>query len=226
MFERHAECMRNRLLPWACVAIGLLGTGLTYLIFVDTRSGQAADDRLVPHRGIAASDRLLAAYDRHVVLGEIVVLAAVVVVAAWRGRLRRGLLSAALPLAVAVEVNAAQTVLPRPAFAADQSTHNSFPSGHVALAAATVIAVMLVLPGALRPIVAALGGLAVSLVAVATIAAGWHRFSDGLAAVLVSVAAGGAVVLASPDRRPTRAAERLDRPDPADLRDGRVFETV
>ena len=38
-----------------------------------------------------------------------------------------------------------------------------------------------------------------AVVAVATIAAGWHRFSDGLAAALMAVAAGGAVVLASPE---------------------------
>jgi membrane-associated phospholipid phosphatase len=53
------------------------------------------------------------------------------------------------------------------------------------------------------------GTLAVALVSVATIVAGWHRFSDGVGAILLAVAGAGLVVLLTPitPRRPPEAAD-------------------
>jgi len=185
----------------ALATIGsLLGTVAVYGYFVRTATGQRMDARLVPRHGFYAADRLLASYDRNVVIAEAVVLAAVFGVAAYRGRRLRGLLSAAMPLAVVGAVNIAKLVLPRPALSVGASTHNSFPSGHVALAAATVLALCLVLPLGWRIVVGLAGSIAVALVAVATVAAGWHRFSDGLGAVLIAIAGGAVVVLFAPAR--------------------------
>jgi membrane-associated phospholipid phosphatase len=188
--------MRSRMVGWICVGVGLVGFLATYLVLVGTRTGQALDARLSPGRGAVLSNRILGAYDRHVLVCEVVLLGAVIAVSARRHQIRRGLLSAAMPLVVAVEANALQAVLRRPSFVG--GSHNSFPSGHVALAAATVLAVLLILPSRARPVVALAGSAAVAVVSVATIAAGWHRFSDGLGAVLLALAAAGAVVIVSP----------------------------
>jgi membrane-associated phospholipid phosphatase len=189
--------MTTRAAASFAVVGGLFGTVAVYAYFVRTAAGQRLDARLAPDHGLYAADRLLAAYDRNVVIAEFLVLSAVFLLAAHRRHLLRGLLSAAMPLAVVGAVNIAKFVLPRPAFGAVASSHNSFPSGHVALAAATVIALCLVVPLAVRVFVGAVGAIAVAMVLVATIAAGWHRFSDGLGAVLIAIAAGGLVVLLS-----------------------------
>jgi membrane-associated phospholipid phosphatase len=202
-----------RIAPWLCVAIGALGTVGAYFYFVRTAVGQREDAALAPAGGYGAGSRLLATYDRHVVVAEIVVLGAVVLVAAARHHLWRGLLCAVMPLIVAVEAHALQAVLRRPTFGAvGASGHNSFPSGHVALAAATVVAVILVLPGVVRVPASLLGAALVAVVALATIAAGWHRFSDGLAGALMAIAAGGAVVLASPGDRQMGDGIQTDGP--------------
>jgi membrane-associated phospholipid phosphatase len=192
--------MTTRTAAALTVVGGLVGTAAVYAYFVRTAAGQRLDAQLVPRHGFYAADRLLAAYDRHVVIAELVVLTSVILIAAHRRQLIRGLLSAAMPLAVVVVVNVAKVGLPRPAFGTTGSTHNSFPSGHVALAAGTVIALCLVVPITVRIVVGAAGAVAVALVLVATIAAGWHRFSDGMGAILISVAAGGLVVATSPLR--------------------------
>jgi membrane-associated phospholipid phosphatase len=187
--------------PLAIVAAtgGSAGTVLAYLFFVRTAAGQRLDARLGSDHGMTEATGVLAAYDRYAVAVEVVATLVVLAVAAARHRLRRGGLSAALPLGVVTVANIAQHLLTRPVEYPGGSAHNSFPSGHVALAAATVIAFVLVVPARFGPLVAAVGSVPVTLVLGATIAAGWHRFSDGLGAVLLAIAAGGLVVLLSPD---------------------------
>jgi hypothetical protein len=65
---------------------------------------------------------------------------------------------------------------------------NSFPSGHVCVVASLVLAALLVLPSAIRPLMAVPGAVWVTLVAVSTVLAGWHRVSDIVAALLVCLA--------------------------------------
>lgn len=74
---------------------------------------------------------------------------------------------------------------------------NSFPSGHVCVVASLVLAALLVLPPALRLLVAVPGAIWVTAMAVSTVIAGWHRVSDIVAALLVCLAwaAFAAVVL-------------------------------
>lgn len=204
--------MTTRAAAVATAIGGLVGSLAVYAYFVRTAAGQRLDARLVPRHGFAAAGRLLAAYDRHVIVAEIVVLTAVLAIAAQRRLLPRGVVAAVMPVVVVGVVNLAKAGLSRPAFTATGSVHNSFPSGHVALAAATVIAVCLVLPLGARLVAALVGTIAVALVAVATIAAGWHRFSDGLGAVLIAVAGGALVVLVTRGTPPEQpASEDRDR---------------
>jgi hypothetical protein len=74
---------------------------------------------------------------------------------------------------------------------------NSLPSGHVCAVASLVLAALLVLPSAIRPLLAVPGAVWVTLTGVSTIIAGWHRVSDIVAAQLVCLgwAALAAVVL-------------------------------
>ncbi|WP_165947328.1 phosphatase PAP2 family protein, partial [Micromonospora sp. 15K316] len=100
-----------------------------------------------------------------------------------------GLLGTALVVAAVLGAGVAKKVIVRPDLAVETSTtHNSFPSGHVAAAMALLLAVLLVLPASARWWFALPGATGVSTVAAATMIAGWHRFSDVVGAVLLAAA--------------------------------------
>jgi hypothetical protein len=68
------------------------------------------------------------------------------------------------------------------------ATGNSFPSGHVTLAASVGLVCILVVPRQLRtPTALGAAGL-VAAVGVSTITAGWHRLGDVVGAVLIALA--------------------------------------
>jgi hypothetical protein len=77
---------------------------------------------------------------------------------------------------------------------------NSLPSGHTTVAASVAVATVLVLPPRFRGLAAVAGAAYAGLTGIATLAAGWHRPSDAVAALLVvgawSAAAGVVLVLA------------------------------
>jgi hypothetical protein len=84
---------------------------------------------------------------------------------------------------------------------------NSFPSGHTTAAASVAFALILALPHAFRGMVALIGAGYVTVIAVATVWAEWHRPSDTVAALLVVLAWGGLVSA-------VLRAHRLRRPGP------------
>jgi hypothetical protein len=90
---------------------------------------------------------------------------------------------------------------------------NSWPSGHTTAAVSVAMALVLVLPYAARAAAALAGAGYVSVIAIATVWAGWHRPSDTVAGLLISLAWGSAAVAvvrtARPGRPPERAASRL-----------------
>ncbi|MFY1698487.1 phosphatase PAP2 family protein [Solwaraspora sp. WMMA2101] len=90
----------------------------------------------------------------------------------------------------------------------DAYAANSLPSGHTTVAVSVAVALVLVLPAALRGIGALAGAAYAAAAGVATLLAGWHRPSDAVAAILVvgAWAAAGMLVLA------------LARPADAELR--------
>lgn len=65
------------------------------------------------------------------------------------------------------------------------ATLNSLPSGHTTAAFSVVVALLLVVPPAVRSTVATAGGVYALLNAVATMFAGWHRWADSVAAFLL-----------------------------------------
>jgi membrane-associated phospholipid phosphatase len=70
---------------------------------------------------------------------------------------------------------------------------NSFPSGHTTAAASVAFALVIALPHAVRGMVALIGASYVTVIAVATVWAEWHRPSDTVAGLLVVLAWGGLV---------------------------------
>lgn len=62
---------------------------------------------------------------------------------------------------------------------------NSLPSGHTTVAASVSIALLLVVPRRVRPVVALLGAVYTALTGVSTMVGGWHRPSDVVAGLLV-----------------------------------------
>jgi hypothetical protein len=86
---------------------------------------------------------------------------------------------------------------------------NSFPSGHTTAATSVAFALVLVLPHAIRGMVALIGAGYVAVIAVATVWAEWHRPSDTVAAMMI-VLAWGALLSA------VLRIARLRRPGPAE----------
>lgn len=71
---------------------------------------------------------------------------------------------------------------------------NSLPSGHTTVAATLAVALVLVVPVAVRSTAAVLGAAYAAATGVSTLVAGWHRPSDVAAALLVVAAWTGLVV--------------------------------
>ena len=133
----------------------------------------------------------------YVSIGAIVaVVIGCVVVALLRGRLA---LAAAAVVVVAGSNVTTQvlkhTILQRPDLGL--GTLNSLPSGHTTVVASAVGAALLVAPALSRPVIAVAGGFATALTGASTVVAGWHRPSDVIAALAVSLVwtAGVAVFL-------------------------------
>jgi membrane-associated phospholipid phosphatase len=94
---------------------------------------------------------------------------------------------------------------------------NSLPSGHTTVVASVVLGLALIAPRALRMPTVVAGLLLTLLVGAATIVAGWHRVSDVAAAVLVSAAWAGLmlVVVALRPRRAPQTPPVAVVPDPS-----------
>lgn len=171
----------------------LLGLGASCALFIWTADGQLLDQRFQrPTAGLLAEDGMLG-YARTVLawLGEpsvlVGLLVVVVLVGAASGRIGAGLLGVVVVGGSAIGARMLKLVLSRPDLGLDDSTtHNSFPSGHVAVAAGLVFAVLLAMPACARWWCAIPGLAAVSVVGVATVLTGWHRPSDVIGGVLLA----------------------------------------
>ncbi|WP_435205659.1 phosphatase PAP2 family protein [Micromonospora sp. bgisy143] len=204
----------------------LLALGLVGLVFVWTQPGQWFDGLLLPRAergggyaqpgGLFEPATVVLRHFGHPALLA-VLLAAVLVVGALGRRLLPGVVGVGLVLGAVLVAGAAKSALPRPELAvAGSTTHNSFPSGHVAVATALALAFLLVTPGAARRWLVVPGAAGVSVIGAATMIAGWHRFSDVLGGVLVSLtlfclAAAGLAVRPGGDTRRPAAAPRSGR---------------
>ena len=109
-------------------------------------------------------------------------------------------------------------VLTRPDLGLDEvapATLNSLPSGHTTAAFSTAAAVVFVAQRRWRNMAAAAGAGFGTLIALATMLAGWHRASDAVAAFLVvgvwTTVAAAVVVLHPPARGPTHGTPATAR---------------
>ncbi|MFD6682889.1 phosphatase PAP2 family protein [Micromonospora parva] len=181
----------------AAALCGLLTLTLTAAVFVRTHPGQWLDGVLLPpaQRGggyeqetvlVGPAKTVLATFGNPTLIAAL--LGVVLLVGVLRRRLVAGVVGVGVVVCAVLVAGAVKTQLPRPDLGIGSSTtHNSFPSGHVAAATALLLAFLLVLPGWARRWLAVPGAAGVSVIAAATMVAGWHRLSDVLGGVLLGV---------------------------------------
>lgn len=203
--------------PAAAAAAYAVAFVLVYYVSVRTIRGRLVDDaslRGAISSGASVQDTVEAILDA-VSMGSLLgAVAVVAVIALLRLDRVRGLAS----IAVLGTANVAtwllkEHLITRPDLGVDEvapATLNSLPSGHATAAFSAVAALLVVLPAAARVPTAMVGGAFVTVTAMATMFAGWHRAADAMAAFLVvgvcTMAAISLVVLtASP---PPRGAAR------------------
>jgi len=179
------------------------GVALTYQLFVRGSLGQSVDTAALQGADVG-HPRAVEIMSRTLNGTTLVSLVAVCLAAAAIGVIRRRLdlaIGAAL-LVVAANLTAQllKTRLDRPDLDGFPAP-NSFPSGHTTAAASVAFALVLVLPAAIRGMVSLIGATYVAVIAVATVWAEWHRPSDTIAALLVTLAWGGLVAAALRARR-------------------------
>jgi membrane-associated phospholipid phosphatase len=181
----------------------LIAVAVLYAGSVLTPNGQLLSDLVLTGRPTADPDRIAAAKD---VLGTVSVasLAVAGLLIAGIALLRRRPWLAVAVLVAIVGANVTtqvlkRLVLPRPALSPDLGvgTINSFPSGHVTVAAVLGLALLVVVAPRWRPIVAIAAGVFLVLIGTSVLVAGWHRAEDvaGGAAVALAWVAGAAALV-------------------------------
>ncbi len=195
--ERPVSLMRARTArytaaPLAAVLFAMAGAVGVFLIFMRTALGQAVDTAAmlggdVHHPKVVAvlSQTLNGTTFASVVLVCLVVAA----VGVLRKRIDLAVGSALMVIGSNASTQLLKTRIHRPNLDAFPAP-NSFPSGHTAAAASVAFALVLVLPAAVRGVVTLIGFGYVTVIAIATVWAEWHRPSDTIAALFIVVAWG------------------------------------
>jgi membrane-associated phospholipid phosphatase len=207
--------------PALVAVLAAAGVAGVYLVFVRTTLGQLVDEAAM--QGAAVSHpRLIAVLNRTLDGTSLVSLSLVSLMAAAIGLARRrvdlAVGAGVLVLGANLTTQALKLHLLRPGLQAPGP--NSLPSGHTTAAISVAFALVLVLPYAMRAAVALAGAGYVTIIAVATVWAAWHRPSDTVAALLV-VLAWGALVVAV-----IRARRSLTRRRPATGRSASRLATM
>ncbi|MFI5935529.1 phosphatase PAP2 family protein [Actinoplanes sp. NPDC051494] len=161
-----------------------------YYLAVRTRPGQLIDTRAMNGADVS-HPRAVEIMQRALNGTTLVSLVGICLAAAAIGFVRKradlAIAAALLVLGSNATTRLLKTYLIRPDL--DGTTMpNSFPSGHTTAAASVAFALILVLPFAIRGTVALLGAAYVTIIAVATVWAAWHRPSDTIAALFVVLA--------------------------------------
>ncbi|WP_250002637.1 phosphatase PAP2 family protein [Actinoplanes sp. M2I2] len=209
----RSRASRHLLAPLSVAVLATLAVVALYEVAVRSTMGQRVDT-LVMRGADVHHPRVVEVLERTLNGTTLVSLVLVCLFAAVFGALRRRLDLAVGAALLVIGANGTtqllKTQLPRPDLDGTAMA-NSFPSGHTTAAASVAFAVILVLPQALRGMVALVGFGYVTVIAVATVWAEWHRPSDTLAALLVTLAWGAFAVFVIRLRTPveTRAASRV-----------------
>lgn len=183
------------LLPLAVAVLAAAGAVAVYRLFVRTSLGQAVDNAAL-RSGVhhPKMDEVLGRALNGTTLASVVL---VCVVAAAIGILRKRIDLAVGAAFLVLGANGSVELLKDRLVRPDLDHFpgpNSFPSGHTAAAASVVYALVLVLPRAVRGMVALTGFVYVTVIAIATVWAEWHRPSDTMAAMLIVLAWGAVAV--------------------------------
>jgi membrane-associated phospholipid phosphatase len=208
------------LLALGCVATFVL----VYAIAVRTAHGQRIDEAAVRGRlGSAVARAAAGDLLTTISVGSLTLaIAALVGQALLRRRVALALVGAAIVVGSLLTSEVLKhVILTRPPLSTGGPDHNTFPSGHTTIAFAVGIAATLVAPPRWRRAVAAAAFLFGTSIGIATVAAGWHRPSDVVGAMLVVVGWAAGVVLAvvlvdSGAFREYRPALRRHRPGAED----------
>lgn len=159
-------------------------------VFLDTKDGQRLDDAALRGRVVQkprardASERLL----RTISVGSLALIGGgIMLIAAARGRGMLAIGVGGVIVGSNVTTQLLKHVLERPDFVneANVFTFNSLPSGHTTVATSLAAALVLAVPPRVRPFAANIGALYATGIASMTLAAGWHRPSDAIAAFAV-----------------------------------------
>lgn len=185
--------------------LGVVGTLLLVRVAVLSEAGQLIDDAAteVLHARQDALQSLLSALGTISTGTVALALAACVVLALIRGRFAAAGAAVLIVGGANVTTQVIKAVLDRPDYGYGFGSNNSLPSGHTTVTVSIVLAALLVAPVGLRALAVALGAFAIVFIGMSTVVAGWHRTSDVLAALTVTLAwAGLAALLLS--LRPTK----------------------
>jgi len=189
------------------------GASATYRVFVLSSLGQSIDTQALRNSEVGhqrATDIMERTLNATSMAGLVLVCIAVVLIGIARRRLDLAVAGGLMVAGANLTVRLLKTALPRPELDGFPAP-NSFPSGHTAAAASVAFALVLVLPAAVRGMVALIGAGYVSVIAVATVWAEWHRPSDTIAALLIVLAWGAVLALLLRIRR-FRQPGALERP--------------
>jgi hypothetical protein len=181
------------LVAWLVLAAAsqLAAAELVRRVFVGTIRGQLVDTAALD--GNVIGRRYLEDLG-DVVLGAVTVLAVLVAVvsigfiALARGRVALAGAATLLVVGANLTTQLLKQLLDRPELGVDLErvvAGNSLPSGHTTVAASVAVALVLVLPPAVRGWAAVLGTGFAAVVGAATLAADWHRPSDSVTALLI-----------------------------------------
>lgn len=194
--------------------------GLLAVVWVALRTGtgRRLDQRAlltVVHERTAAANRLVHLVEQVSVSWAAVALAAVVVIALVRGRVRVAFAAVVLVAGANVSTQLLKKViLDRPELGLENGgqTPNSLPSGHTTAVFSLALAGVLAAPHVLRWLFVLVGSIAGALTGWATVVIGWHRPSDVVAGLLVTLAwaaVTSAVVAGTPRHRVSRGGGGL-----------------
>lgn len=209
--RRETGQNRSVALGAVMVGVGAVAVWLSWRYFVNTSQGQLLDDAAFRGSVIGRTQLWRAAEPvLDIIDGAFIVLvvSAAAVIAVLRRQWRLAIHVAILVVGANVTTQVLKhLLLDRPAYV--DNIDNSLPSGHTTVAASAAVALVFVVPQAIKPIAALLGAGYTALTGVSTMIGGWHRPSDVVAGIAVVLLWAGVAVLfgaEQPERRSASSA--------------------
>jgi|SRR5690625_1252324 len=197
MNETLTATTSTKSLRWTALAYAVIGSAAflaVFRLFVTTTAGQRVDE--VAFQGSALGRTALWRFaDPILDVVSISFVALVIIVAATVALLRQrwllivqvGIVMGGANIATQLfkklverpDLGVVGTVGPAPGI-------NTLPSGHTTVAMTATIAILLVVPPKLRPVIAIIGTAYAAGTGVSTLIGGWHRASDVVAGMLMT----------------------------------------